>query len=216
LKATWFNIALNIAMVLVVLIYCARRMSHYIDRRHRLQLGYDAELAVGQELNHLMLRGCRVYHDFPAGRCNIDHVVIGPGGVIAVETKGRAKRDQGGGSAEAKVIVNGEYPRFPYFRDRNFVKQARRQAEWLEKWLSGAVGQAVTVRPALALPGWFVETVKASDVIVINGKNPFSLANPKFTRNTLSEERIQRIAHQLEQRCRDVEPVAYRKEKSKK
>lgn len=208
-------------LVIVMLLYFlliywgTSRIYKLIMQRRNLYLGLDAEIAVGQELNHLMLRGCRVYHDFPAESFNIDHIVIGPGGVVAVETKGRAKRDQGGGNADVKVIFNGEDLRFPHWGEKNPVEQSRRQAEWLQKWLSSAVGQTVTVRPALALPGWFVERTKSSDVIVINGKNPVSLADPKFTRNTLSEEMIQRIAHQVEQRCRDVEPVAYRKEKTK-
>jgi len=35
----------------------------------------------------------------------------------------------------------------------------------------------------------------------------------KTGRNNLAPEMIHRIAHQHEQRCRDVESVAYRKEK---
>jgi len=66
----------------------------------------------------------------------------------------------------------------------------------------------------LALPGWFVERTKAGDVMVINGKSPHVLAKPG-NNGKLSDEPIQRVSHQLEQRCRDVEPVAYRKAKKK-
>lgn len=192
------------------------RIYKLIKQRRNLYLGLDAEIAVGQELNHLMLHGCRVYHDFPAESFNIDHIVIGPGGVVAVETKGRVKPDKGGGNADAKVIFNGEYLRFPHWRERNPIKQARRQAVWLQKWLTSAVGQTVKVRPALALAGWFVERTKPGDVMVYNGKNPLFLTNPKITGDALSPEMIQRIVHQVELRCRDVEPMVYRKEKSKK
>jgi len=34
-----------------------------------------------------MLDGYHVYHDFPAERFNIDHVVVGPAGAFAIETK---------------------------------------------------------------------------------------------------------------------------------
>ncbi|MDZ4185805.1 MAG: nuclease-related domain-containing protein, partial [Desulfuromonadales bacterium] len=192
------------------------RLYQLLKQRRNLYLGLDAEMAVGQELNHLMLHGCRVFHDFPAKKFNIDHVVIGPGGVIAVETKGRAKRDQGGGSADAKVIFNGEYLRFPGWLEKNPVLQARRQAVWLQKWLTSAVGQTVKVRPALALAGWYVERTKTGDVLVYNGKSPVFLTNPNITGDRLSPEMIQRIVHQVELRCRDVEPVAYRKETPKK
>lgn len=37
--------------------------------------------------------GNRSFHDFPAGKdWNIDHVAVGPGGVFAIETKTRSKR----------------------------------------------------------------------------------------------------------------------------
>lgn len=206
----------TVMLLYFLLIYWGTsRIYMLIKQRRNLYLGLDAEMAVGQELNHLMLHGCRVFHDFPAERFNIDHVVIGPGGVVAVETKGRAKPDQGRGSVDAKVIFNGEYLRFPHRKERNPIKQARRQAEWLQKWLTSAVGQTVKVRPALALAGWFVERTKPSDVMVYNGKSPVFLTNPKITGDRLSSEMIQRIVHQVELRCRNVEPTAYRKEKPK-
>ena len=207
----------TVLVLYVLLIYWGTsRLYQLLKQRRNLYLGLDAEMAVGQELNHLMLHGCRVFHDFPAKNFNIDHVVIGPGGVIAVETKGRAKRDQGGGSADAKVIFNGEYLRFPSWLEKNPVLQARRQAVWLQKWLTSAVGQTVKVRPALALAGWYVERTKTGDVLVYNGKSPVFLTNPNITGDRLSAEMIQRIVHQVELRCRNVEPVAYRKETPKK
>lgn len=207
----------TVLVLYVLLIYWGTsRLYQLLKQRRNLYLGLDAEMAVGQELNHLMLHGCRVFHDFSCRGFNIDHVVIGPGGVIAVETKGRAKRDQGGGSADAKVIFNGEYLRFPGWLEKNPVLQARRQAVWLQKWLTSAVGQTVKVRPALALAGWYVERTKTGDVLVYNGKSPVFLTNPNITGDRLSAEMIQRIVHQVELRCRNVEPVAYRKETPKK
>lgn len=213
LKATLSNIALIVLVSLFFVLYCARRMSRQIERRDRLRLGYDCELAVGQELNHLMLHGCRVFHDFPAENFNIDHVVVGPGGVIAVETKGRAKPDKNRGSVDATVIYDGQILRFPDWHETQPLEQAKRQADWLQKWLNSAIGESVQVKPALALPGWFVERTKPGSVFIFNGKNPIYLAKPLDSSAPLAPQMIQRIAHQLEQRCRDVEPVAYRKVK---
>jgi hypothetical protein len=51
---------------------------------------------------------------------------------------------------------------------------------------------------------------KPSDLLIFNGKNPELLL--KWSTNAdFSETLITRIAHQLEQRCRDVDPVAYSK-----
>lgn len=204
-------------LFLLVLLFCGlfiRSIYKNLIHVSQLRLGLDAELAVGQELNHLMRLGCHVYHDFPAEEFNIDHVVVGPGGVFAVETKGRSKPDKGRGTLDAKVIYDGDALRFPDWHETQPLRQAKRQAVWLSKWLSSATGEQIIARPVLALPGWFVERTKAGDVMVINGKSPHVLAKPG-NNGKLSDESIQRISHQLEQRCRDVEPVAYRKVKKK-
>ncbi len=208
-------------LVLVLLMYfgtsfwATRRLYLSMIISRNLYLGLDAELAVGQELNQLMLQGCRVFHDFPAEEFNIDHVVVGLGGVFAVETKGRAKPNKGRGNVDAKVFYDGEALKFPDWYENKPLSQAKRQAAWLSKWLSSAVGEKVKVMPVLALPGWFVERTKTGDVIVINGKSPSILAKPFPGQRSFDEKLIQQISHQLEQRCRDVEPVGYKKDKKK-
>ena len=175
-----------------------------------MYLGLDAELAVGQELNTLMFEGFRVFHDFPAENFNIDHIAVGPAGVFAVETKGRPKPIKGRGKVDAKVFSDGDVLRFPDWNESEPLEQAKWQAKWLAKWLSSAVGQSVSVKPVLALPGWFVEMTKRGDVVVYSGKSPQFFSKLKIGEG-LPEPLVLRIAHQLEQRCRDVSPSAYQK-----
>jgi hypothetical protein len=175
-----------------------------LNLRRSYRLGYEGEIAVGQELNQLMRDGYYVYHDFPAGNFNIDHIVVGSSGVFAVETKARSKPTSKDRKADAKVKYDGKSLRFPNGTDVESLEQAKRQAEWLSKWLRSAVGEAVKVRPVVALPGWFVERVASGGIRVINPKNFRSIAKPKDG-NILSEQMISRIVHQLEQKCRDVE-----------
>ncbi len=184
----------------------AYRLISRLDERDRLRLGLDGERAVGEELNQLMLRGCRVFHDVPGERFNIDHVVVGPAGVWAVETKARTKK--GKGKDSARVVYDGRTLGFPTWSETVPLEQAIRQAEWLGKWLTSAVGEPVAVRPALTLPGWYVERTAPDGPAVFNGKTPAFLADPRGGAS-LPEVMIQRIAHQLEQRCRDVAPRAY-------
>jgi hypothetical protein len=110
------------------------------------------------------------------------------------------------------VVFDGQTLQFPNWTEREFLPQARRQAEWLAKWLSRAVGERVQVRPVLALPGWYIERLKPSDVFLFNGKNPLAWAGIK-SELPLSDSLIQRITHQIEQKCRDIEPTAYKKKK---
>lgn len=183
------------------------------QRRTTLRLALDGEMATGEELNQLMLHKCRVFHDIPAGQFNVDHVVVGPAGVFAVETKARSKAARGAGAKGATVTYDGDALVFPRWREREPLEQAKRQADWLRKWLTSAVGEPVDVKPVLALPGWFVDRKALGDVIVINPRNATFLAEPRG-RQELSAQMIQRIAHQLEQHCRDVEPLAFRDQRT--
>lgn len=202
-----------VLMCLGVIAFFSYRLVSSMRKAQSLRLGLECEMAVGQELNQLMLLGCRVYHDFPAEDFNIDHIVIGPAGVYAVETKGRAKPDKGRGTEDAKVVYDGKALRYPGWTETKPIAQAKRQAQWLANWLQSAVGQPVSVQPALALPGWFIER-QGRDMVVFNPKNSGFLATPRGAR-VLSDEMIQRVAHQVEQRCRTVKPLSYCKKKEK-
>ncbi len=186
-----------------------------VRERANYQLGLDAELAVGRELNLIMREGFYVFHDFPEEHNNIDHVVVGSSGVFAVETKGRSKPDKGRGAVDAKVMYNGEALYFPdNARETAAIHQARKQATTLSKWLSSAVGEPVKARPVLALPGWFVERKKPDDLILLYGKSDNYSRSLKGA-EILSEDMIKRIVHQLDSKCRDVEPIAYSSNKKK-
>ena len=205
-KASWLGILIPCA---VFMIFFSFKFYTLMKKRNSLRLGLDCERAVGQELDQLMLDGYRVYHDFPAENFNIDHVVIGANGVFAVETKGRAKPVKG----DVKITYDGQGLQFPTHYEREPFEQAKRQADWFAKWLTSAVGAEVAVKPVLVFPGWYIERKKPG-LLIYNGRSPrpvyMNAGSP-----VLSAEMIQRIAHQVEQRCRDVEPVAYQKLKSK-
>lgn len=181
-----------------------------LSRAKNLRLGYEGEVAIAQELNQLMREGAYVFHDVPADGFNIDHVVVWPKGVFAVETKARMKPKRDRGAEDAKVVFDGQRLQFPGWAETAPLDQATRQAKWLAQWLSSAVGGTVGVKPVLALPGWYVELKAKSDVVIINGRNASGIFG-KISHTALSEEMIKRIAHQLEQRCRDVAPRYFHK-----
>ena len=183
------------------------------ERIDNLRAGFDAELAVGQELDQLMRAGAAVFHDFPAEGFNIDHVVIAREGVFAVETKGYTKLIGDKGKVNAKVIFDGHILKFPTWTTSEPLEQAERQAKWLSKWATAAVGGTVVATPVLALPGWFVERTGRSLVRVYSGRALGSLLKTP-SKQPLSDEDVQRISHQVEQRCRTVVPT-YRRDPQK-
>jgi len=210
-KTTATSVLILVAAVIVVLSWVGFKLYRLMTERNNCRLGLDAEMAVGQELNQLMSNGFRIYHDFPAENFNIDHVAVGPTGIYAVETKGRTKALRKKGKVDATVAYDGQALKFPSWYETEPLLQAQLQADWLGKWLTSAVGDSVYAQAVLALPGWYVVRNVDRPIKVISGKEAYSLAKPSGIE--LNDEMIQRVAHQLEQRCRDVEPVAYRQEK---
>jgi hypothetical protein len=185
------------------------RLGHRLDH---LRAGYDAELAVGQELDQLMRQGARVFHDFPGENFNIDHVVIAPSGFFAVETKGYTKSKRLVGRPGATVYFDGTTLKFPTWSGTEPLEQAERQARWLSKWSTAAIGEPVTAAAVVALPGWFVERTKRGTVKVISGGEVPTLLTSSNT-GGLSAQLVQRLAHQVEQRCRTVVPSYGREER---
>jgi hypothetical protein len=172
----------------------------------KIRLGFDAEVAVGQELDQLMRDGAAVFHDMPAERFNIDHVVIARQGVFAVETKGYSKPNRDGGAEDATVVYDGKTLALPDRSGSWAIEQAQRQAKWLAGWLTGATGEAVHVTPVVAMPGWFVDRKGQGPVMVFSGKELRSHLLKVRTAKPLTDAQLQRVVHQVERQCRNVAP----------
>lgn len=201
---SWASAAVYFAFVVAAIAFATYRMMKLHAKAMNLRMGWDAEVATGQELDQLMRRGAVVFHDFPASQFNIDHVVICSAGVYAVETKSRMKPERGNKDG-AKVTYDGKTLLFPDWRDTEIVEQARRQAKWLAGELSKAVGEPLQVIPVVALPGWYINATGRSDVRVLNPKNFHYLLESRGT--PFPSVLVDRIAYQVEQRCRDVAPA---------
>lgn len=204
------GVTFYVTIVVAGLGYMCWKVWRMLKERQKLRLGYEAELAVGQVLNDLVRRGYYVFHDLPAEGFNVDHVVVGSNGVFAVETKGRSKPDASDQSSEThKVAYDGASLLFPQWGETAPLEQAVRQARWLKDWLTSAVGDAVPVQAVLVLPGWYVNRTSGNGIPVLNEKQLASYIPKLGSSDKLDSSMIQRITHQLDQRCRNLERRAY-------
>ena len=176
-----FGLQEALLLVLVVLIsgLAARSALKLMRRRRDYLAGGAAERATAQALTPLISKGCAIYHDIPAGKFNLDHVVIGPAAVFMIEAKSRRK-PAASGKASATAKFDGKALEFPDWRDTKMLDQTKGQARWLSDYLYRKTGERVAVEPVLALPGWFVTcSVPAPDVHVINPKMCNFMADSK-------------------------------------
>ena len=152
-----WRIGISILVALAFVVVVGKRLHRLLNERKLFALGLDGELATAEELNQLMLDGCRVFHDVPIRYGNVDHVVVSPSGVYAVNTKMLGKRPKNDGNAEVTVDHAKNIVQFP---DRQYhipVEKLMTEAKCLAGVLTSAVAEQVVVEPMLALPGWFIK-----------------------------------------------------------
>jgi hypothetical protein len=116
---------LNFWLALAIIVTGASVIAYLrlIPKARRLVRGERGELCVAEALDDLRGYGYRVAHDLTRDGFNIDHVVVGPAGVFAIETKFRS------GSGEI-TFRNGEglfVGGFP--EEKDSLSQARGNAK---------------------------------------------------------------------------------------
>lgn len=180
-------------------IYYGLRMIREMPQGRRLRQAIRAEQATAQELSTSLAGNNRIIHDVQAGDFNIDHVVISPVGIFAIETKSRLKPPAGNGSP--KVKYDGKSLDFGTWTETKPIDQAARQARWLASYLQQSTGNTYPVFAVLSLPGWYIENatrVTDNMVRVINPKKSDWLFLPIKQPERLDPSAIQRAAFQIE------------------
>ncbi|UCV20163.1 nuclease-related domain-containing protein [Ferribacterium limneticum] len=180
-------------------LYCGRQIIQDMRPTRQLKQAVRAEQAVAQELAASLAGDNRIIHDIQCGDFNIDHVVVTPAGVFAVETKSRLKPPVGNGSP--KVKYNGQALDFGSWKETKPVEQAERQARWLANYLRKETGESFAVTAVLALPGWWIDRtarITPTMVQVINPKNSGWLLLPDKKAPVLDSPAIQRAANAVE------------------
>ena len=154
----------------VVVACCVYRLHVLSKRLTSLQLGLDGEKTIGQLLEANRRNDWYVFHDIPCNGFNIDHVVIAPQGVFAIETKTRSKP----GQDEPTVTYNGESVEFKDSKpDRKPIIQARAVRNWLREFLHRSTAMDYPVRGVVIPLGWYVQSPKDGrpiDIWVLNEK----------------------------------------------
>lgn len=196
----------------VVVPVCAVISVKSFRRTKNAVLGLRGEKYVGERLERLRSMGYEVFHDLPGQplakpkrRWNIDHVIVGPAGVFAIETKTWRKfkdRDQRLEFDGEMLKLDGR-PLPDRFKDP--VCQSARNARRVAELLKSATARDFLVRSVLTFPGWFVTMTGGAwggAVWVVNPKGLAKLLPQQPV--TLSAEDIALVSDRLEVYLRDA------------
>ena len=133
------DVVWGLALLVVTIIYSCWSLLKGLRHAERFFKGARGEERVSGILMHLP-DTYHVFNDFVAGSKHVDHVVAGPAGVFAVETKywrGNVTVEDG------RILLDGRLP------DRDPLVQAKKEAQ-LVKTALAAAGWNGAVTPVLA------------------------------------------------------------------
>lgn len=123
--AIFFAIEWGMLLIAIAFIYAIWSWVKGFRQVERFFIGARGEERVSEILKKLP-ETYHVFNDFVVGRKHIDHVVVGPAGVFAIETKcwsGKVSIEDG------HILVGGELP------DRSPLSQVKREAEDVKREL---------------------------------------------------------------------------------
>lgn len=173
------------------------RIYQALNEIQKYKLGRDGERQVGHFLEQQFSPlGYRVVHDVRNEKGNIDHVLVGPGGIFTIETKTRSKNESNDRiGSDGKRIFVGDVV------DINAINQASAEAMWLKNFIQRAVGFNREVQPIVVFPGWFVIMRTDIDVWVLNEN--YLVENIKNKGRVLDKIEITKIVDAIERHVRD-------------
>ena len=183
-------------VVIQVADHLEKKGLHQKKRAKDADRGARAEEVVAERLMDLP-DGYHTFHDLAFDGFNIDHVVVGPGGIFLVATKSPAGRVDAKGEV---LLLNGA----PFIK--NILNQTWTQTDQLRDFLKLRTSREWTVKPVLCFSRASVSISKPVKGITVVNKRYLTtyFTNQKQSLNSEDIETITRIL-QEKTRCGGVE-----------
>lgn len=200
-------IAAWLAFLAAVLVHGVRTLLETITEIRNKRLALYGERVTGDRLMELAEHGYQVFHDVPCvgggGRFNLDHVVVGNGAVVVVETK--TYRKPRNVPENHKVSYDGQQLKWPGWSSTAELQQVEAGAAWLRAELKKKLNLDVPVCAALTMPGWYVTGgPPRAPVLVENVKRLPQFIRERFF-GTLPREQERLVRSHLRSMCETVD-----------
>ena len=137
----WLCIAVITTVIAAVWFWRLLRIARHFNRGER------GERHVADVLEELRTEGYKPVHDIVGDGFNIDHVIVGPGGVFAIETKYRSGRGQITFRNTEGVFVGDR------LEEKDCLKQARANAKSTSDLILENCGRREWVTPIVVFVG---------------------------------------------------------------
>lgn len=202
----WDDAWALILPLLLISVFMGYQIYRRIKRASTERMGFLGELAVAEELAALNNNDWQIFHDLPLERdgrkFNIDHIAVGPGVIVAIETKAYSKEREKKGGGD-KALINNEVIELPSGSKKISLKQAKRQAASLRDWLREQGCRIDYVEPLVVIPGWTVTYKKDSSRQVRDPSNIVAWINA-LPKNEKFAEQQETICEVIDAQCREL------------
>ena len=156
----------------------------------------DANVAIGHSLQRLVGGRSRVFHDVTTDAGIIDHVVVGPGGLYAVNVVARR------GARNGSVQLHDNELHFSSGRLPVSLAPIAERTTQLESEFRQLLKHAVRVRSVIAVPGWNADNPTGDGHLVVNEKTLPMFAGWKSEADFLLDEDVDALQQELTAKCR--------------
>ena len=154
-------------VAVAVICFCTLRITKARKDIRMLAQGEKGERRISELLRPLRAKNYVTFDDLITSQGNVDHAVVGPGGVFAIETKAYNVF----GAGRASVREDGRLMLNANEAIGDPLKQARSSAALVSEELERHLRRKFWVEPVLILPGWKVdEPTHETRVTVLSDK----------------------------------------------
>jgi hypothetical protein len=166
----------------------------------------DANIAVGHSLQRIATGHGRVFHDVATAAGVVDHVIVGPSGVYAVNVIAhRAMRRE-------NVQLSDHELRFKPDGGTVPIVDIAAKTTKLEQEFRDLLKNSIRVRSVIAVPGWHAESQSNEGHLVVNERTLPMLRGWRDEADYLMDEDVQTLQRHLTRSCKRS-PIARRKSK---
>lgn len=180
------------------------RLVRTVREWRRVRFLRDANIAVGHSLQRIAVGHGRVFHDVPTPAGVVDHVIVGPGGIYAINVVAhRALRRESVRLADGELCFRPDGKTIP-------VTDIAARTTRLEQEFRELLKNSVRVRSVIAAPGWHADSQTGDGHLVVNERTLPMLRGWRSEADYLMDEDVQALQKHLTKTCKRS-PLARRK-----
>ncbi len=187
-------------VVLAVLVAAASFVLYRLIRTfiswHEVRFLRDANIAVGHQLQRIASAHGRAFHDVPTPNGFIDHVLVGPSGVYAINVVARRHLKKGA------VLLNGNNLHFSNSETKLSIVNIVAAAKRMEKEFCKIAGKNIRVRSVIAVPGWDIKDQTGNQHLLVNERTLPMISGWKDQNDFLMDEDVSALQQVLTALCK--------------